>query len=188
MRRAGDDEVEGLTLPEEQVVQFRNVEQQGIAVESVLIIGVVGVGVVSVVTQGWFEDTAAVEVGGVVVEGFGAVAVCHQLGSDGLIEMVGHIVKHIGAGGGQINAGIETEFGVDGPGAAVAGGIEVGEVDALVHQTVEGGGILRGDGIVIHGLHQYQNDIFTLKDAGHFIGGDFAPFFEVLVYLGRVFS
>ena len=59
-------------------------------------------------------------------------AISH-LRSKGLIKAVGNVVEYITACGGQINAGVHTELGVQCPRAAVTGGIEIGEIDTLIH-------------------------------------------------------
>ena len=82
------------------------------------------------------ENAAAVEIRVVVMEDLGAIAVCGHLVGDGLAEIVGDVIKNIAAGGGQIDAAVHAEFGVDGPGTAVAGGVEIGKLDTPVHHII----------------------------------------------------
>ena len=173
MRGAGDDEIELRPLPEEFPVQLLVVKQQQVIIQQILrvlfIRHVIPVADVFLIAHGHRENPAAVEGRIVIVEGLGGVSLPAQQACQGLVKMVGHIVKGVSPLTAQEGAGIDAELGIEGPDATVNRGVEVGEVDALLHQAAEGGGMLP-DHPVIHGLHQHQHHIFPLQQARHGVG------------------
>ena len=182
MRRTGNDEIEGRALPEEQIVQVRIIEEIALVVQVFLIFRIIFVGVVLVVAHSRLKNTPAVERGFIVMEDLGGIAIVHKLGSHGLVKMIGHIIKDIMAVGRQINAGICAEFRVQRPGATVEGGVEIGEVDAFLHEAGDGGSIFFIDHPVIHGFHQYQHHILAFENAGHGVILHFSPLFKKCIY------
>ena len=65
------------------------------------------------------------------MEHLSGIAVGCCLAGNRLVKGIGDIVKHILAIGRQVNAGIGAEFGIDGTGCAITGGIEIRKIDAL---------------------------------------------------------
>jgi len=116
------------------------------------------------------------------VKYLGRIAASGHLGGNGLVKAVGYIVKDITAGGGKVDACVHTELRIQGSGTTVAGGVEVGEIDTLVHHAVDGGRILWGDHPIVHGLHEHHDHILSGKCAGHSIVSAFSPLGKVSIY------
>ncbi len=66
--RTGNDEVEGLPLPEEQVTELRIVPEVNVGIQVILLIGIVLIGDIIPVAHGRLKHAPAIEGGGIVVE------------------------------------------------------------------------------------------------------------------------
>ncbi len=183
--RAGYDEIQRpFLVPEELIPQTLVTEQNQIVIQKlglfllVVLRQIVRVIHIFVIAHGQGVDTPGVEIGVIIVEHLGIIALFRQLGCQGLAVVIGDVVKGIAALATEEGAGIDAELRIEGADTAVAGGVEIGEIDALIHQLPDGGGVV-ADHPVVHGFHQHQHYVFALQKTGHGIVRRLAPLLKV---------
>ena len=168
MSRAGDDEIELLPFPEEAVRQLLVVKQELVVVKLILrLFGyIILIRNVLFVSHCRREHPSGVERRVIIMVNFRRIALIPQYIGQRLVKVIGYIVKSISAGTAEEGPGIDAEFSIERPDAAIARSIEFGKIHSFCHQPRNGGGML-SDHPVVHGFHQYQNHIFPLEQSGH---------------------
>ena len=181
MGGTGHIEVEPqVRFPEKQVRKSGIFKHRRVAEQIVLVLHIVLEGHIALIAQGRRKDSTAVKIRGIIVKFQCGIACVRKPVGQGLGKVVGHIVEGIAPGTGQKRAGVHAELGIEGPNTAIAGGVEVREIHAFLHQATDGRGVLP-DGPVIHGFHQHKNHVLSRQLAGHGVVHVFRAALKILV-------